>query len=283
MLLRLPKYLSNVSVSSGGSMKIISMLLISIVVRGAIATEDKNTNLLAVGQGISSPTSTSTINFSSGYTTESPLGTIYQNGFRITGEYDSNDSSKAYGAELGYGRGGDWGVAVGHRKSDCTNCDGVTAAAVGINVSDFGVGLRFGKDLSAAAVLINPHGAHRFGVMAELNSTGGSGANVTAYGLGYSYVMPQMTFSIDASTRTFENKAISDNRMQITPGLMLRADIFQLTINDKITINKDRNNVLQDDKDHDFWFGVGIGSDKAQLAFYSHYVNDFALAGTLFF
>lgn len=275
--------MSNASVDTGGSMRIILMLLVSMTVQSAIAAENKDTNLIAVGQGISSPTATSTINFSSGYTSESPLGTIYQNGFRVTGEYDSNDSNKAYGAEVGYGRGGEWGVAVGHRKSDCTNCDGVTAAAIGINVSDLGVGLRFGKNLSAAAVLINPHGAHRFGVMAELNTSGGSGANVTAYGLGYSYVATQMTFTIDASTNSFENRAIKDNRMQVTPGLMLRADIFQLTINDKITINKDSNNNAQNDKDHDFWFGVGLGSDKAQIALYSHYVNDFAVAGSLFF
>ena len=246
------------------------------------ATKVKNTNLIAVGQGISSPTSTSTINFSSGYTSESPLGTIYQGGFRATVEYDSNDNTKAYGAEVGYGQG-DWGAAVGHRKSECTNCEGTTAGAVGINVSNFGVGLRFGKDLSGAALLINPHGDHRFGFMAELNNGGGSGSNVTAYGLGYAYVAAQYTFSIDASSRSFENKLIVDNRMQITPGLMMRVDIFQLTINDKITINRDKNNTAQNDSDHAFWFGVGLGSDTAHIALYSHYVNDFALAASLFF
>ena len=118
--------------------------------------------------------------------------------------------------------------------------------------------------------------------MAELN-TASSGNNVTAYGLGYSFVAPQFTFTLDASTRSFENNTISDKRTLLTPGLMLRADIFQLTINDKITLNKDSNNSAQNDKDHDLWFGVGLGSDKWHLAFYSHYVNDFAFAGTLFF
>lgn len=263
-------------------MKVISILLISVLVQGAKAYETKNTNLLAVGQGISSPASTSTINFASGYISQSPLGTIYQNGFRVTGEFDGNNTNKAFGAEVGYGTG-EWGGAVGHRKSDCSNCDGVTAAALGITVSDFGFGLRFGKDLSAAAVLINPHGAHRLGIMAEINSSAGSGSNVTAYGLGYSYVAAQMTFTLDVSGHSFENKTIADNRLQVTPGLMLRADIFQLTINDKITLNKDVNNSAQNDKDHDFWFGVGLNSDKASIALYSHYVNDFALAGTIFF
>lgn len=263
-------------------MRIIIMLLVSVSVHATTSTQSKNTNLLAVGQGISSPTSTSTINFSSGYTSESPLGTIYQNGFRITGEYDSNDSNKAYGAEAGYGHN-DWGVAAGHRKSDCTNCEGTTSAAVGITVADFGAGLRFGKDLTALAILINPHGSHRLGVMAEVNTAAGSGQKVTAYGLGYSFVATQFTLTLDASQRSFENNTITDNRMQVTPGVMLRADIFQLTINDKITLNKDGNNSAQNDKDHDLWFGVGLGADKWHLAFYSQYVNNFAFAGTLFF
>ena len=266
----------------GGSMRIILMLLVSTSVHATMGTQSKNANLLAVGQGISSPTATSTINFSSGYTSESPLGTIYQNGFRITGEYDSNDATNAYGVEAGYGHG-DWGVAAGHRKIDCTSCEGTTSAAVGITVLDFGAGLRFGKDLTAVALLVNPHGSHRLGFMAEVNSAAGSGQKVTAYGLGYSFVAAQFTFTLDASQRNFENNAITDNRMQVTPGVMLRADIFQLTVNDKITLNKDGNNPTQNDKDHDLWFGVGLGSDKWHLAFYSHYVNDFAFAGTLFF
>lgn len=180
-------------------MKFIIAALTTIALQQAFAAESKNTNLLAVGQGISSPTSTSTINYSSGYTNENSIGTIYQNGFRVGGQHDSNDDSKvkAYGAEAGYGQG-QWGIAIGHRKPDCDGCKGTTAAGVGVNISGVGVGFRFAEDLSAAALLFNPHGDHRVGVMAELNTAAGSGSNVTAYGLGYSYVASQLTFSIDA-------------------------------------------------------------------------------------
>lgn len=263
-------------------MKLFVVALALFSIQYANAAESKNTNLIAVGQGISSPTSTSTINFSSGYTTENPMGTIYQNGFRLTGEYDSNDTTKTYGAEVGYGQG-KWGVAVGHRKPDCNDCKGTTSGAVGLDISGVGVGFRFGENLSAAALLFNPHGQHRVGVMAELNTTAGSGSNVTAYGLGYSYVASQFTFSIDASARSFENKTIKDDRIQVTPGIMLRADIFQFTVNDKITLNKDKDNATQDDRDHDVWFGAGLGGDKWHVAAYSKYVNDFAVAATLFF
>lgn len=266
-------------------MKVILSMLLTLMAYDAFAMDSKNTNLIAVGQGISSPTTTSTINYSSGYTAESPLGTLYQNGFRITGEYDSkdgNDGNKAYGAELGYGQG-KWGVAAGYRKSDCTDCKGVTSGAVGVDVSDLGIGFRFTENISGAALLFNPHGVHRFGLMAELNTSAGSGSNVTAYGLGYSYVATQFTFTIDASGRSFENKTVKDDRIQVTPGLMLRADIFQFTINDKITLNKDKNNAAQDDRDHDVWFGAGLGGDKWHIAAYSKYVNDFAVVGSLFF
>lgn len=269
-------------------MKTILSMLLTLTAYNAFAVDSKNTNLIAVGQGISSPTTTSTINYSSGYTAESPLGTLYQNGFRITGEYDSkngtngNRDEKATGAEIGYGQG-KWGVAAGYRKSDCDGCKGRTSAAVGVDVSDVGIGFRFGENITGAAVLFNPHGVNRFGIMAELDTTGGSGANVTAYGLGYSYVATQFTFTVDASARSFEDKTVKDNRIQVTPGLMLRADIFQFTINDKITLNKDKDNAAQDDRDHDVWFGAGLGGDKWHIAAYSKYVNDFAVVGSLFF
>jgi hypothetical protein len=285
-LITLPEEAERLSLIAGGSMRIIFLCSVLFSFHQAGAAAAKNTNVLAVGQGLSAPTSTSTINFSSGYTSESPLGTIYQNGFRLTGQYDSDENAgtttKTYGAEVGYGQG-DWGLAAGQRKSDCDNCEATSSGAVGINVADFGVGLRFGKDLTALALLINPHGGNRFGLMAELNKSGGSGNDITAYGIGYSYVASQLTFTIDASKRNFENKAITDDRIQVTPGLMLRADHFQLSVNDKITLNKDKNNATHDDEDHDIWFGIGFGGDKGHLAFYSQYVNDFAFAGTLFF
>lgn len=263
---------------------VYSLLLLSIGSL-SLAAGSKNTNLIAVGQGISSPTSTSMINFSSGYTSESPLGTIYQNGFRVTAQYDKDDDAnktEAFGAEVGYGQG-EWGIAAGQRKRDCTNCDSTTAGAVGVSIGSVGVGVRFQEDIYALGVLINPNGNHRFGLMAESNDSGGSGSNITAYGLGYSYVEAQYTLTLDVSSRTFENDTIDDDRMQVTPGVMFRADIFQLSINDKITLNSDDNNPAHDDEDHSLWFGVGLGGDRYHLAVYSDYVNEIAVAGTLFF
>lgn len=259
---------------------VIAFLLVAPFAHGA---QVSSANLIAIGQGISSPTSTSTVNYTSGYTSESPLGTIYQNGGRFTAEYDRNDNSDAIGAELGYGTG-TWGVAGGYRKPNCNGCNGTAAGDLGITAGDFGFGIRFAENLYAAALLFNPHGTHRFGVMGELNEASDLASKLTAYGVGYSYVASQFTVTIDASGRTYKDGTVNDNRMVVTPGFMIRADIVQLTVNDRITLNRDKNNSAQmSDDEHDFWFGVGIGGDAWHLAVYSHYVNKIAVAGSLFF
>ncbi|RYZ71826.1 MAG: hypothetical protein EOP05_11665 [Proteobacteria bacterium] len=264
-------------------MRILSLIVFTLLVQPAFAAQVSNANLLAIGQGISSPTSTSTVNYSSGYTAESPIGTIYQNGVRLTGEYDRNDNDDNFGAELGYGKG-TWGVAAGYRKPGCDNCDGNVAGALGLAIGDFGVGIRFGEDLYSAAVLINPHGTHRFGIMGELNETAGSASKVTAYGVGYSYVASQFTFTLDASGRSFKDNTVNDDRIVVTPGLGFRVDIVQLTLNDRITLNRDENNAEQrEDNEHDFWFGIGLGGERWHVAAYSDYVNELSVVGSLFF
>lgn len=262
-------------------MRILLLCLLALSQSAFGAQSQRSENLVAVGQGVSSPTLTSTINFRSGYTAESPLGTLYQNGARVTAEYDRNDVSDAIGAEVGYGAAS-WGIAAGYRKPNCNGCDGNAAGALGLDVSNIGVGIRFGKDLYSAALLFNPHGMHRFGVMAELNQSS-SNSKVTAYGVGYSYVASQITATIDASSRTFQDSTVNDKRILVTPGLMFRADIVQLTVNDKITLNRDKNNSAQNGNDNEIWFGIGIGGDKAHIAAYSRYFNDFAVAGSVFF
>lgn len=268
-------------------MKAIMTVLITMTGFSALGAMTNDTNLLAIGQGISSPSSTSTVNYSSGYTSESPVGTIYQNGVRLSGQYDTNtnnDKGKntAYGAELGYGQG-QWGIAGGYRKADCAKCDGDFRAALGITVADIGVGFRFAEDLYAASLLFNPQGNHRFGLMYEANSTGVKGSDIASYGAGYSYVASQVTFTVDASKRSFQNSSVKDDRIQLTPGLMLRADMFQISVNDRIVLNTDKNNPAQKEDDHNIWFGIGIGKDKWHVALYSKYVNDLAFSGSIFF
>jgi hypothetical protein len=121
----------------------------------------------------------------------------------------------------------------------------------------------------------------------ELNDSGGTGNKLNAFGAGYSYVASQVTFTIDASKRTYENSLVRDDTVLVTPGLMLRADILQVSVNDKITVNNTSNNTAPrtttNDPQHDFWFGIGIGGKTWHIAGYGDYVNEIAFAGSLFF
>jgi hypothetical protein len=262
----------------GGSVRFVISILISLLFAKTTRAETRSSNLIAVGQGISSPTSTSTLHFSSGYTYENPVGTIYQNGFRLTAQYDKGTNATT-GAELGYGQG-KWGAAAGYQKNDCDSCEATSAFAIGLNLSDVGVGFRFTDDIYAIGIIFNSQGQHRFGLMAQLDETGGTGSNITEYGLGYSYVNSQVTLSLDASTRSYENSSIKDDRVIFTPGVMLRADMFQLSVNNRMVLNKSSS---QTDKDSTLWFGIGIGGDKWHLVYYSDYVNENAIAASLFF
>lgn len=272
-------------------MKVTSILFLLLSCPAVYAASAANTaNLIAIGQGISSPTLTSTVNFSSGYTHESPVGTVYQNSVRVTAEYDTdNDQDRSgtgrvgYGAELGYGTGSA-GMAALYYTRDCDSCLGRFAGSAGVLVGDIGVGLRYEKDLYTTGLLFNANGKHRIGVIAEFNNANGDGNNLKSYGAGYSYVDSQWTFTVDASKRDYEDPSAYGNRILLTPGVMVRADFLQISLNDKITLNnRENSSSTADDTDHDIWFGIGLGGQTWHLAGYGNYVNDVALALSLFF
>lgn len=272
-------------------MNLTSLFALMILPSLTFAAGSRNDeNLIAVGQGISSPTLTSTVNFSSGYTHENPLGTIYQNSFRVTGEYDtSNDTDSSgnknsgSGAEVGYGTG-NAGVAAGYYRRNCNGCDGRFAGSAAVAGDAIGAGLRYEKNILTVGLLFNPKGTHRFGLVAETNETGGSGAKISTYGAGYAHVGANWTFAIDASKNNFENSATYADRMMITPGVSVRADFLQLTLNDRIILNDRADDLIDDERTkHELWFGVGGSGASWHLVGYSKYVSDVALALSFFF
>ncbi len=263
------------------SSRYILFVTMTFLFSPTVFSADDKANLLAVGQGVSSPTSTSTVNFSSGYTAENPIGTVYQKDVRLTGEYDKNGTD-GYGVELGYGNGS-WGAAAGHRKRDCEDCDGRSAGAVGLTISDFGLGFRFEEDLSTIGLLFNPKGTHRLGIIAQVTEVEGDNNNLTAYALGYAYVSGDFTFALDASKLDYEDDSVLTDNLIITPGIGLRSGKLQVSVNDRITIYKNDPDTTSDNETkHDFWFGVGLGGDRFHLALYSDYVNELSLALSFF-
>lgn len=263
-------------------------LLFLFLTSAAQAATSNQSNLIAIGQGISSPTLTSPVNYSSGYTHESPNGVLYQNSLRLSAQYDNDTDGNTstgragYGGELGYGNGSA-GLAGGYYTRDCDNCKGRFAGSGAVAISGVGLGLRYEEHLYTAGLLFNTTGNHRFGVVAEFNDGNGEGNDLKSYGAGYSYVANQWTFTIDASKRDYENKTTYGDRILLTPGLMVRADFLQLSLNDKMTLHDRDTGTTNDKTTHDFWFGVGIGGDSWHLAGYGNYYNDVSASLSFFF
>lgn len=238
------------------------------------------TNLLGVGQGISSPTMTSTVNFSKGFTSENPVGVIYQEKIRLTAQGDTGDNrNDGLGGELGIGNG-QFGAAIGYYNRDCEGCNDNIAGAIGISFGMVGMGLRVGEDITSAGVLINPKGKHRFGVMADLRDPDGENNKVTSLGAGYSYVEQQLTFSLDASKLDYQNNMINSDAIWVTPGVSMRFNMVSISLSYDFYVNKEDGSTY----DNDLWMGIGFGkADQWHVALYSDYTNEWSAAASFFF
>ncbi|MCB0407450.1 MAG: hypothetical protein KDD34_04540 [Bdellovibrionales bacterium] len=244
-------------------------------------------NLLAVSQGISSPSITSNINYSNGYTKENPSGVAYQDAYRLSLQFDTGDNDDnsntpdvdGTGVEAGVGNGS-YGLAVGYYDRDCNGCDSTVAGALGAFFGNFGLGIRFEEEIYSMGFLINPKGTHRIGLAADLNDPSGNDNNITSYGLGYSYVNPNFTFSVDASKRDYENSSVNDDVILVSPGLSVRVKMIGLTVTHDSYMNEPDNSNLDDET----WWGVGVGEGSQwHVAIYNDFVNQWTFVGSLFF
>ena len=248
-------------------------------------SSNDNSNWLGISQGTSSPTRTSTLNFSNGYMPENPVGVIYQQGVRLTAEGDHGDDNQGndnngFGGELGIGDG-QYGLAVGYYNRDCDNCEGDFVGALGVSFSDVGLGFRFAEELYSVGLIFNTHGKHRFGLMAQLDDPDGDDNNISTFGAGYSYNGDRVTFSVDAAKRDFENDNNFDDTILVTPGLAVHFDSLSFSLSYDHYVDEDPNNPPQDD---DLWFGVSFG-DKQDwyVAIYHDYVNEWSASASFFF
>ena len=235
---------------------------------------------LATSQGISLPAKTSMLSFSSGYTGNNPAGVIYHENVLLSLLADQNGSN-GYGAEIGAG-GASWGLSAGYYKRSCTNCEGTGRGAAGIAFGGMAIGLQFEENISSLGLLFNPQGTHRLGLVGQLNDPTGSDNNITALGVGYAYVNGAFEFSLDASTRTFENTANKDDRIFLSPGVLLHSELVSLSLNYERLIN-DTNEQNTNEENGDLWFGLGIGKNTWHLAAYFDYYNELALSFSLSF
>ncbi len=240
-----------------------------------VAFSQNHPNSLAISQGISSPSRNHTALYSNGFILENPVAASYQNGYRFTGSLDGSESSSV-GVEGGLGDN-QYGLALGYYSNDCDGCDANLRGSISAIWGKLGIGLGVQEDLYTLGILINPNGIHRFGIMTELverNSLRSSG-----YGLGYSFVLPRFTFSLDMSKQNYENSNSYDNPIVMTPGLAVRIDIIAVSLSYDIFID-DPLEVYE----NQVWFGLGVNPYKNwELAFYSDYIDRWTLQASYFF
>lgn len=241
-----------------------------------------STNTLAIGQGVSSPTIFNVNLFSSGFTRENPVALAYQTGYRLTAAIDGTTST-SFGADVGVGDG-QYGLALAAYSNGCDGCDAYIRGGLAMIWEPFALGVAIQEDVYTFGFLMNPNGLHRIGAVLEIENLNGSdnngiGYGKTAFGLGYSLVMPQFSFSFDISNQSFTSSARSSDPILITPGVAVRVDMFSVSLSYDYYLSDTGNNF-----NNQVWVGVSadITSDL-QVTFYGEYVDRWAIMGSYFF
>ena len=228
-------------------------------------------NQVAVGQGISSPALTHTSLFSNGFTFENPIGVSYQDQYRLTGALDGADSS-SFGAEFGVGDT-KYGFAVGAYSNGCDGCESYIRGTMSAIWGWFGLGFGVQEDLYTVGIMIDPESEHRFGIVGEFEDPNAINDARGALGLGYAYVITQFTFALDLSYQWFEDTQLFDNSMVVTPGFVVRVDMFSLSLNYDVHLDDDQNQYADQ-----VWVGVSARPFKNwEFTFYGEYVDRWTL------
>lgn len=236
-----------------------------------------NLNSLAISQGISSPSQNHPTLFSNGFTFENPVASSYQNGYHLTTVIDGSENS-SFGAEVGVGDT-QYGVALGAYSNGCDSCEAYARGTLSAIWGAFALGFGVQQDLYTMGMLFNPNGLHRIGVVAEFENSSRLLDKRSAFGLGYSYVMPQFTFSIDMSKRQVEDPTLSDDPLLVTPGMAVRVDIFAVSLSYDVFIND-----VGDRFSEQLWVGISAKPySNLEITFYGEYVKKWTLMGTLYF
>lgn len=229
-------------------------------------------NLLAVGQGVSSPAVTSGTLISNGFARENPVSAAFVNNYRGGVTADLGDNF-GLGADFGWGDA-TYGVSLGYRLPSCEGCNGFPRGQVAANWGGLGMGLGLANGLYTLGLLFNGRGKNRVGILAEIdNGTFFQGR--TTLGLGYSYVNHSLTATIDGSYVNYEGLGSS---FKLTPGVSLRIRQIAVSFNYDLFLEDFEQRGDQG------WFGVGYTyKDQCHLALYFNYVNSWTLAANYFF
>jgi hypothetical protein len=245
-------------------------------------TSGASTNQLAISQGISSPAVTHTTLFSNGFTKENPVALSYQSNYRLTAAIDGSDST-SFGVDMGVGDS-TCGMALGVYSNGCDGCSAYVRGGLSAIWGSLGIGIGIQEDLYTFGMILNANGIHRIGIILEFNENfavdaNGSDYNRNAIGLGYSMVLPQMTFSLDVSKQNYGNSTISDDAILLTPGVAIRVDIFSASLSYNVYMS-DNNNQYN----NNLWVGInGQITSQIQVGFYGEYTDRWMIMGSYYF
>lgn len=236
-----------------------------------------NLNQIAVGQGISSPSVANTTLFSNGFTKENPVAASYQSQYRLTGSLDGSNST-SFGTEFGVGDS-TYGFALGAYSNSCSGCEAYVRGTMSAIWGSVGMGFGVQDGLYDFGLMLGPNDMHRWGLVVELEDPSGANNNRSSFGLGYSFVLPQFTFSLDIAKQSFQDATLDSQPLMVSSGMAIRVDIFSLSLNYNFYLND--NNRTYGDK---VWIGIGTKPfANWQFTFYGEYVDRWTLMASYYF
>ncbi len=256
-----------------------------------VEASEKNPNQLAIGQGISSPSSTSNL-----ISSENPVGLRDGEGGRVSGHYNFGEDkyktkSSAYAGELAW-TNGTVGIGAAYFKQDCDGCEGSQLAGAAFGFSDFSLGvslsdLSYGKVYSVG-MRIKSGEAHSLGLLVSMRTFDDFELKQTVLGAGYTYRASHLRASFDISRSLFEFEdgepfAISRKPVYLlTPGLGLYSGDLDVSVSRRI-YKKEKDPVDASDYEDGWYYGVGYGNQgRWHLAVYRDFINNWAMTGSLY-
>ena len=237
------------------------------------ARSSGNEGTLAVSQGISVPSTSTLLNFRSGYTHQNAAGIGSLSGAQLSLEYaDGGDSgNNLTGAELALGNG-TVGLALGFAQNSCDGCDSQSSAAAGYSASSWSMGIGFHNDAAkTVGFIFGGDSGHRLGLVGDLNDNDSTNT-IQSYGVGYAYISSNFIFSVDASQRKDESTTTNDEVTLITPGLLIKASSIQLSVSYDM-YQSDTDNTFDDE----VWVGLGFSQGNWDFNLYNDFIGEFAL------
>lgn len=267
----------------------LAQAIFVFVALGSAQASEKQSNLLGISQGISSPSMTSNLTTSNGFTAQNPVGLSYVKSVHFGAMVDFNsdkddNESDAMSAEAGWGNG-KVGLGAGYYKSDCDKCEAVISGGLGLSFKSVGIGGSISKNKTVAGFLLFPDGEHRFGVTAQQYRVEDGDIATQGLGVGYSFVATNVRFSIDASKSTVKRKKsptgldFDETTTLVTPGIGFQNGNFSLSASHNFFIEEKNVDIYENGT----WYGLGYGSaDSWHLALYHDYRHSWSLGGNIF-